>query len=108
MPGQGWSRRRGNGVFACCRVLSSRVRGFGRRFRPASGVWELAFAVFGVVAGPESFVTTLLARSSFAARNQARSVVFDYIEGLYNLRRRHSAIGYHSRQDYERSPKPPC
>ena len=60
----------------------------------------------------ESFFATLetelLDRSGFANRNQARSAVFDYIEGFYNPHRRHSAIGYHSPTDYERSPKPPC
>ena len=60
----------------------------------------------------ESFFATLetelLDRTSSATRNQARSAVFDYIEGFYNPHRRHSAIGYHSPTDYERSPQPPC
>ena len=60
----------------------------------------------------ESFFATLetelLARHSFNTRNQARSAVVNYIEGFYNPRRRHSAIGYHSPQDYERRPQPPC
>ena len=60
----------------------------------------------------ESFFATLetelLDRTSFANRNQARSAVFDYIEGFYNPHRRHSAIGYPSPVDYERSPQPPC
>ena len=60
----------------------------------------------------ESFFATLetelLARTTSANRNQARSAVFDYIEGFYNPHRRHSAIGYHSPVDYERSPQPPC
>ena len=55
----------------------------------------------------ESFFATLetelLDRTTFGDRNQARSAVFDYIEGFYNPRRRHSAIGYHSPLDYERS-----
>ena len=60
----------------------------------------------------ESFFATLetelLDRTSSATRNQARSAVFDYIEGFYNPHRRHSAIGYHSPVDYEPSPQPPC
>ena len=60
----------------------------------------------------ESFFATLetelLDRTSSATRNQARSAVFDYIEGFYNPHRRHSAIGYHSPVDYERRPQPPC
>ena len=55
----------------------------------------------------ESFFATLetelLDRRGFANRNQARSAVFDYIEGFYNPHRRHSAIGYHSPTDYEPS-----
>ena len=60
----------------------------------------------------ESFFATLetelLDRTSFPTRNHARAAVFDYIEGFYNPHRRHSAIGYHSPVDYERSPQPPC
>ncbi len=47
--------------------------------------------------------TELLDRSGFANRNQARTAIFDFIEGFYNTRRRHSAIGYQSPADYERS-----
>ena len=60
----------------------------------------------------ESFFATLetelLDRTSFTSRNQARSAVFDYIEGFYNPHRRHSTIGYHSPLDYERRTQPPC
>ena len=55
----------------------------------------------------ESFFATLetelLHRSGFDTRDQARSAMFDYIEGFYNPHRRHSAIGYLSPTDYERS-----
>ena len=44
--------------------------------------------------------------SHFASRNQARTAVFDYIEGFYNTRRRHSTIGYHSPASYEKSHQP--
>ncbi|MEC5193138.1 transposase InsO family protein [Arthrobacter sp. MP_M7] len=33
-------------------------------------------------------------RTVYATRSQARSVVSRYIEGFYNSRRRHSALGY--------------
>ena len=60
----------------------------------------------------ESFFATLetelLDRTSFDTRNQARSAIFDYIEGFYNPHRRHSTIGYHSPTDYERIPQLPC
>ncbi len=59
----------------------------------------------------ESFFATLetelLDRTNFATRDQARSAVFDYIEGFYNPHRRHSAIGYQSPTDYERSTTTP-
>jgi len=55
----------------------------------------------------ESFFATLecelLQRQTFRTQTQARSAIFDYIEGFYNLHRRHSALGYRSPADYERS-----
>jgi putative transposase len=54
----------------------------------------------------ESFFATLecelLARSRFRTPAEARSAVFDFIEGFYNPRRRHSSIGYLSPIDFER------
>ena len=50
-----------------------------------------------------SLETELLHRTSFRTRIQARIGVFEYIEGFYNPTRRHSAIGYHSPTNYERS-----
>jgi transposase InsO family protein len=37
----------------------------------------------------------------FATREAARTAVFEYIEGFYNTRRRHSALGHLSPSDYE-------
>jgi putative transposase len=55
----------------------------------------------------ESFFATLecelLDRTRFATRSQARTAVFDYLEGFYNPHRRHSTLGYLSPADYERS-----
>ena len=66
----------------------------------------------GINALAESFFATLetelLHRTRFPTRSHARTAIFDYIEGFYNPHRRHSAIGYHSPIDYERSPQPPC
>jgi putative transposase len=46
----------------------------------------------------ESFVATLktelLYRSSWPTRLVARTAIFEYIEGFYNTRRRHSALGH--------------
>jgi Integrase core domain len=54
----------------------------------------------------ESFFATLecelIARSRFATQAEARLAVFDFIEGFYNPRRRHSALGYLSPDDFER------
>ena len=54
----------------------------------------------------ESFFATLecelLDRERFRTPAAARRAVFDYIEGWYNPRRRHSALGYESPLRYER------
>ena len=54
----------------------------------------------------ESFFATLecelIARSRWRTRSEARMAVFDYIEGFYNPRRRHSALAYLSPAEYER------
>ena len=67
----------------------------------------------------ESFFATLecelLDRRHFKTQIEARTAIFEFIEGWYNPRRRHSAIGYVSPIDYEntvrqntdyRSPSP--
>jgi len=36
------------------------------------------------------------------SREEARRAIFDYIEGFYNPRRRHSALRYLSPAEYER------
>lgn len=54
----------------------------------------------------ESFFATLecelLGRTPLATPEQARQEIFSFIEGWYNPRRRHSALGYRSPLDYER------
>ena len=53
----------------------------------------------------ESFFATLecelLARTTFPNHARARQEIFEYIEGFYNPRRRHSALGYLSPCDFE-------
>ena len=59
----------------------------------------------------ESFFATLecelIDRTRFRSHAEARSAVFQFIEGWYNPRRRHSAIGYLSPINYERTLPPP-
>jgi putative transposase len=54
----------------------------------------------------ESFFATLecelIDRSIFKNHDEARRAIFDFIEGFYNTRRRHSALGYHSPVQFER------
>jgi len=53
----------------------------------------------------ESFFASLecelIDRRRFQSRSEAELSVFEYIEGFYNPRRRHSALGYLSPNDYE-------
>jgi putative transposase len=53
----------------------------------------------------ESFVSTLkrelIHRHSWPSCQIARSAIFEYIEGFYNTRRRHSALGHLSPSEYE-------
>jgi putative transposase len=53
----------------------------------------------------ESFIATLktelLYRSSWPSRQMVKTAIFEYIEGFYNTRRRHSALGYLSPAEFE-------
>jgi putative transposase len=54
----------------------------------------------------ESFFATLecelLARHRFKTQADARTAIFQFVEGFYNPRRRHSALGYLSPAEFER------
>src|SRR4029079_1707694 len=56
-------------------------------------------------AAMESFFSSLkterTARKVYRTRDEAKADVFDYIERFYNLKRRHSKIGYLSPMDFE-------
>jgi len=58
----------------------------------------------------ESFFATLecelLDRERFRTQADARLAIFDFIEGWYNPRRRHSALDYLSPMIYERARGP--
>ncbi len=53
----------------------------------------------------ESFFATLkkerIHHETYATRDEARESVFEYIEMFYNTKRRHSALGYMSPEEYE-------
>lgn len=55
----------------------------------------------------ESFFATLecelLDRTRFRTRTEADAALFDFIEGFYNSRRRHSALDYLSPTEYEQT-----
>jgi putative transposase len=53
----------------------------------------------------ENFVATLktelLYRNAWSTRQAVRTAIFEYIEGFYNTRRRHSALGHLSPAEFE-------
>ena len=50
-----------------------------------------------------TFKTELVHHRNYATREQARQSIFKYIECWYNRKRRHSAIGYKSPEQFEAS-----
>jgi len=60
----------------------------------------------------ESFFATLecklIERCRFRSHAEARIAIFDFVEAWYNPRRRHSALGYLSPVNYERTQLPPA
>ena len=80
---------------------------FGARCRE----WDVALSMGSVGdcfdnAMAESFFATLecelLDRTSLSTHAEARAAVFDFVEGWYNTRRRHSALGYVPPLEFER------
>jgi putative transposase len=103
-----WQRRPATGVIHHSAQGSQYTSiGFGKRCREA-GVRPSMGSVGDCYdnAMCESFFATLecelLNRRSFRTTEEAKLEVFDYIEGWYNTRRRHSGSGYHSPVEYER------
>lgn len=58
----------------------------------------------------ESFFATLktelIHQRSLMTRHEARAAIFEYIEGFYNCRRRHSSLRYQSPLAFEQQRKP--
>jgi putative transposase len=80
---------------------------FGRRCQEAGivpSVGRVGTAYDNAMA--ESFFATLetelIDRQTFRNKHEARLAVFDFIEGFYNPKRRHSALGYLSPLEWER------
>lgn len=48
-----------------------------------------------------SLKTELLHRQTWTSRQQAKTAIFDYIEGFYNRQRRHSTLGYLTPAEFE-------
>lgn len=81
--------------FACGRTL--REAGIAQSMGSRGDAYDNALA--------ESFMSTLktelIDRRSWPTRQEARTAIYDYIEGWYNQRRRHSTLGYLSPAEFE-------
>lgn len=81
---------------------------FGKRCREA-GVMPSMGSVGDAYdnAMAESFFASLerelLNRRRFKSQAEAKMAIFEWIEGWYNPRRRHSSLGYRSPMNYERA-----
>lgn len=81
---------------------------FGHRLRQAGLLGSMGRIASGLDnAVDESFFGSmqieLLDRKPWATRQQLASAMFEWIEAFYNPTRRHSALGYLSPHDYERT-----
>ena len=83
------------------------LRDISRLHNPVLRTWVAYYGRFYPSAMyPESFFATLecelLDRCRFKTQAEARMAVFQFIEGFYNPRRRHSSLGYLSPIAFER------
>jgi putative transposase len=82
------------GVQYACREFRSQLKGKPvlQSMSRKGNCWDNAVA--------ESFFKTLktelIYHRKFATRQEAKLAIFEYIEGWYNRKRRHSALGYHT------------
>ena len=77
----------------------ARKQAFGRRWGPSATRTTTRCARASSAPWSASCSTAVAS----ARRREARMAVFDYLEGFYNPRRRHSALDYKSPIEYERS-----
>jgi putative transposase len=77
---------------------AARQAGIARSMGSRGDCWDNAVA--------ETFFATikkeLVHRHSWPTRRELTSEIFEYIEGFYNLRRRHSTLEMHSPANYEK------
>lgn len=98
-PGAGLIHHSDRGVQYACDAYQAHLRAHGMQpsMSRTGDCWDNAVA--------ESFFATLehelIMRHRWATRAEARQAVFRYIEGWYNLRRRHSTLDYLSPVVYE-------
>ena len=123
----GWAMSETIDTELCCRALEMAVQArhpaaglvhhSDRGSQYASHDYRAALSKYGMVSSmsrrgncwdnavAESFWGTLKIELAdemdFASRAEARTVIFEYIEGFYNLRRRHSSIEYRTPREYE-------
>jgi putative transposase len=78
----------------------------GRHPSSMKGGWPSRSGNVWDNAAMESFFSSLkterTGRKTYRTRDEARADVFDYIERFYNLKRRHSTIGFVSPMEFER------
>jgi putative transposase len=102
-----WRRKPGAGlIHHTDRVSQYTAISFGKRLAEVGIVPSMGrtgTALDNAMA--ESFIATLKSelvhRCRFPDREVAKSAIFEYLEGFYNLRRLHSALSYRSPADYE-------
>jgi len=83
----------------CCRELG---------VRPSMGTVGDAYDNAMAESFFASLECELIDRRSFKTRTEARLAVFTWIEGWYNPRRLHSALGYQSPANFERNQSTPA
>ena len=78
------------------------------RLQPGNGKLHDPFPGNQTQEKKRPFIKQLAPAGAVKVYAEARMAVFEFIEGWYNPRRRHSAIGYLSPVNYERSQLPPA